>query len=101
MCSSDLHPRLHTLDVGDAPSARALGAPRNTAGQQTRAAALQLFRAPGALRLLQLPRMTEAPQLQEQAPAHLTVGITSHPRRTGQSPLPVNQDAADIRSVYR
>ncbi|GGR76355.1 hypothetical protein GCM10008959_41420 [Deinococcus seoulensis] len=95
------HPRLHTLDVGDAPSARTLGASRNTAGPQSRAATLQLFAAPGALRLLQLPRMTEALQLQEQAPAHLTVRVTGSPGRGDQTPPPFNEDAADIRSVYR
>ncbi|MBZ9752704.1 hypothetical protein K7W42_17820 [Deinococcus sp. HMF7604] len=95
------HPHLHTLDVGDAPSARALGASRNEAGGRTRAAALHLFSSSATVRLLQLPRMIDAVHLQAQAPAHLNVRITGAPGRAGQQPLPFHEDAADIRSVYR
>lgn len=70
------HPRLVSLDLGDAPSARTLGASPNQAGSRTAAAALHLLQTPGPLRALNLPRMTDSARLLERVPTQLILRIT-------------------------
>lgn len=96
-----VHPHLQALDLGDAPSARALGASPNVTGPLTQLAVRRVMTGPGALRALHLPRLTNSASLLEQAPPRLTVRVTGQAGTAGQEPWPAHPDAADIRSVYR
>lgn len=95
------HTSLQSLDLGDAPSARALGAAPNRAGPGSRAAVQKLRQRPGTLRLLSLPRLDaanlEAMTTAESSP--LRIRITGQQDTGG--PAPHHPDAADVRSLYR
>lgn len=93
--------QLQFLDLGDAPSARRLGAQPNRAGLHFQATVSSLFQRPGPLRVLNLPRMPAAAELLEGCPPRLTLRITGQRVSQGQNDLPFHPDAADIRSVYR
>ena len=93
--------RLQCLDVGDAPSARALGVQGNRAGPKAQDAALHLIRRSGSLRVLNLPRMLFPVSILDQIPQGLSVRITGQRGPSGPADLPFHPDAADIRSVYR
>ncbi|WP_407569443.1 hypothetical protein [Deinococcus altitudinis] len=93
--------RVQFLDLGDAPSARALGTSPNRAGLHTQAAVRALFEQPGPLSVLNLPRVLFPASLLTLCPPRLTLRITGQKVAQGQADLPFHPDAADIRSVYR
>jgi len=93
--------RLEFLDLGDAPSARALSVPPNRAGLHTQAAVRAIFERPGPLRVLNLPKVLFPTSVLALCPPRLTLRITGQKVAQGQADLPFHPDAADIRSVYR
>ena len=95
------HPRLVSLDLGDAPSARVLGASPNMAGPLAHRAALNLLELGRPLRSLNLPRMPGAAELMDLSPPDLRLNITGARPPAPQPALPVHEDASDVRSVYR
>lgn len=92
---------LQVLDLGDAPSARSLGAQPNRAGPESQAMVETVLRSPGRLRALNLPRMPRPDRLLDLCSPDLTLRVTGQKTHQGQAAVPVHPDAADIRSIYR
>ncbi|GGK34632.1 hypothetical protein GCM10008955_30790 [Deinococcus malanensis] len=89
------------LDLGDAPSARTLGASPNQGGPALGRALLDLFQTSGRMRSLKLPRLTDGAALIAAAPPGVHVNVTGQPAQRSPAPQVMSTDAADIRSVYR